>query len=202
MILVIGTKDSGKSAFAEQLAISINSRTSDCKNIAYIATMQALDDEAVTRIEKHRNQRAGKGFITFEEAYCVSSLIDTLEAAAIDTVLLECVSNLVGNVMHSDESRCVGKQENIRANASENVHEKFNFEENDIVKRIVADIGSLDDKIKNLIVVTNYFDISDEYDDETKKYISINNAVSDRLKEVSKQYALKTKGGFELYDND
>lgn len=182
MILVIGTNDSGKSAFAEQLAVSTNSSAGDCKSIAYIATMIPLDEDGEKRIKKHRNQRAGKGFVTFEEPYNVSSLMNVLVAEGFDTVLLECVSNLVGNVMHSDayKGKVVGE----------------------ITEKVIADICSFDEKIKNLIVVTNYFDMVDEYDDETKKYIRINNMVTDRLKELSKQYALKSEGGFELYDNN
>lgn len=187
MILVIGTNDSGKSAFAEQLAVSINSSAGDCKSIAYIATMIPLDEDGEKRIKKHRNQRAGKGFVTFEEPYNVSSLMNVLVAEEFDTVLLECVSNLVGNVMHSDAHR--------------GAHGVADFE-SEITEKVIADICSLDEKIKNLIVVTNYFDIVGEYDDETKKYIRINNMVTDRLKKLSKQYALKSEGGFELYDNN
>lgn len=202
MILVIGTNDSGKSAFAEQLAISINSSAGDCKSIAYIATMIPLDEDGEKRIKKHRNQRAGKGFVTFEEPYNVSSLMNVLVTEEFDTVLLECVSNLVGNVMHSDAYKDKAVEEDVmHGDAHKGAYGVTDFE-SEITEKVITDICLLDEKIKNLIVVTNYFDIVGEYDDETKKYIRINNTVTDRLKKLSKQYALKSEGGFELYDNN
>ena len=74
--LVYGGSGSGKSAFAEDLVCKTN-----YPNRYYLATMKSFDEEADRRIEKHRKQREGKGFI----------------------VLLECMSNLVANEMFTGE---------------------------------------------------------------------------------------------------
>ena len=59
IILCSGGARSGKSEFAEQLALSLKGRK------AYVATGQAFDDEMKDRIKKHQMRR-GKEWITFE----------------------------------------------------------------------------------------------------------------------------------------
>ena len=60
--LVTGGASSGKSAFAEQLALSLPGPH------VYAATMRHGDAETEARIERHRAMRAGKGFVTIELA--------------------------------------------------------------------------------------------------------------------------------------
>lgn len=91
-VLVTGGSGSGKSEFAENLAVQYGG------DKLYIATMKPYDDECVRRIERHRNMRAGKGFRTAE---CYGGL--TKESA--DTILLECVSNLTANIMFSENNK-------------------------------------------------------------------------------------------------
>ncbi len=62
MALVTGGAASGKSAFAEQLALSLPGPH------AYVATMRHGDGETEARIARHRDMRAGKGFVTIELA--------------------------------------------------------------------------------------------------------------------------------------
>ncbi len=59
--LVIGGSGSGKSAYAEGLLENFTGTK------YYLATLQAEDEEAVKKVEKHRMQRQGKGFITLEQ---------------------------------------------------------------------------------------------------------------------------------------
>ena len=56
--IVTGGSASGKSEYAESLAIS-----SDARQRFYIATMKPWDEEGHRRIQKHRAMRAGKGFV-------------------------------------------------------------------------------------------------------------------------------------------
>ena len=59
-ILVTGGAASGKSAFAEKRTCELgDTRT-------YIATMLVRGSEDAARVIKHQNERAGKGFTTFE----------------------------------------------------------------------------------------------------------------------------------------
>ncbi len=89
LILISGPNGSGKSRFAEALV----SRTAGPRY--YIATMEPQTEENRRRVEKHRAQRAGLGFTTLELPWGVGE-------AAVDrqsVVLLEDVSNLLGNLM-------------------------------------------------------------------------------------------------------
>jgi len=85
--LVIGGGGSGKSAFAESIAVSYSGKT------AYIATMEPYGEEGAKRIKRHREMRLGKGFDTIEQY----SFINEKTAKNYENVLLECVSNLVAN---------------------------------------------------------------------------------------------------------
>ena len=87
LTLVIGGAGSGKSAFAEALVCRLPGKK------LYLATMLPRGAEAQTRIEKHRAQRAGRGFETLERGL-------DMEHAAIPAgadILLEDLSNLLAN---------------------------------------------------------------------------------------------------------
>lgn len=87
--LVLGGARSGKSRFAESLARQHGGPRT------YIATAEPFDDEMRQRIARHRDQRAGDGWVTIES---------TLDPAAIlpreGLVLLDCVTVWLGNLMH------------------------------------------------------------------------------------------------------
>jgi adenosylcobinamide kinase/adenosylcobinamide-phosphate guanylyltransferase len=89
LTLVLGGARSGKSRFAENLARQHGGPRS------YIATAEAFDDEMRHRIAKHREQRAGDGWVTIES---------TLDPASVlprdGLVLLDCVTVWLGNLMH------------------------------------------------------------------------------------------------------
>jgi adenosylcobinamide kinase/adenosylcobinamide-phosphate guanylyltransferase len=92
-VLVLGPNNSGKSAYAEKLAASLSNGP-----LYYIATMIPYGDKGRARVEKHRKQREGLGFVTVEKPTCVSGI--PLPADA--TALLEDVSNLLGNTRHGE----------------------------------------------------------------------------------------------------
>ncbi|WP_409969946.1 bifunctional adenosylcobinamide kinase/adenosylcobinamide-phosphate guanylyltransferase [Bengtsoniella intestinalis] len=96
MIVVSGGSGSGKSAFAENLAVQRHPSP-----LQYIATMQVWDAECEARVARHREMRAGKGFATVE---CPSGL-DTLTLPTPCSVLLEDLPNLVANEFFSDQPR-------------------------------------------------------------------------------------------------
>jgi adenosylcobinamide kinase/adenosylcobinamide-phosphate guanylyltransferase len=77
IILVTGGARSGKSSFAEQLAVRLGERGT------YIATAQALDAEMAARVAQHRVQRDGAapGFwATAEEPLRLAELLEALDA--------------------------------------------------------------------------------------------------------------------------
>ena len=178
--LVIGTPDSGKSEYAEKLAM----KASNGESMAYIATMIPYGDEGQARVEKHKKLRAGKNFFTFEKPVAVDELVDDLKAAGLEVALLECVSNLVGNEIYSEANKEASDDE--------------------IVDLIVREILALGQDIRELIVVTNQFEEADDYDKETLRYIKITEAVNDALIGVVEKYHIKTNNGFRVvtYDKD
>lgn len=94
IIVVIGGSGSGKSEYAENLAVRINHH-----GLFYIATMCPFDDECKLRIKKHQAMRKEKNFDTIE---CYTGL-DRVKLEKQPTVLLECMSNLIANEMFSEK---------------------------------------------------------------------------------------------------
>ncbi|MBR2533048.1 MAG: bifunctional adenosylcobinamide kinase/adenosylcobinamide-phosphate guanylyltransferase [Lachnospiraceae bacterium] len=94
LILVTGGAASGKSEYAERLAVEHPGA-----KLWYAATMlhDPDDRETTLRIEKHRQRRAGAGFETIELPCGIERLIDIVHPG--DTVLLEDLSNLLANEM-------------------------------------------------------------------------------------------------------
>ena len=90
--LVIGGANSGKSAYAETLALRMSGKTAP----VYLATMHTSGTEAQARIAKHRRAREGKGFVTAE---CARSL-DTCALPEETCVLLEDLGNLCANELY------------------------------------------------------------------------------------------------------
>lgn len=92
--LVYGGSGSGKSEFAENLlSASANGKSP----LLYIATMFPGDGEARARIERHRFNRAHKGFTTMEVYTGLGGA--TFPRGA--SILLECLGNLMANEMFS-----------------------------------------------------------------------------------------------------
>ena len=160
--LIIGEPDSGKSALAEELAM----QTGDVKKY-YLATMEVSDEKAAERVKKHRRLREGKGFVTIERTTHVSDALGVIEPAEA-TVLLECVSNLVGNEMHVGPEQMALAKADLKRFANE----------------IAADILKLS-VVSNLILVTNEFWEKGDFDEETRLYVRLCSLVNERLKETA-----------------
>ena len=86
--LIIGPNNSGKSIYAENLAVQ-----NEDAPLIYLATMIPQTEENDQRIEKHKRQRAGKGFQTIEEPWNIHEI--SIPSDSI--VLLEDASNLLAN---------------------------------------------------------------------------------------------------------
>lgn len=91
-ILVIGGAASGKSEYAEALALLMPEPR------IYIATMMPLDNEDRMRIERHRMMRREKRFYTMERYINMKRLV----LPERGTVLLECLGNLTANELFSE----------------------------------------------------------------------------------------------------
>lgn len=87
LILISGENDSGKSVFAENLLAKCRGKH------YYIATMIPKTEDNFVRIEKHKKQRAGLGYVTLELPYSLTKQV--IEPDSV--LLLEDVSNLLAN---------------------------------------------------------------------------------------------------------
>lgn len=121
MILVTGGSKCGKSRYAESLFSGFDGIK------YYLATMQPYGDEARAAIERHRNMRENKGFLTVEQ------YVDILSADICtgSAVLLECLGNLLANEMFRENEII------------------------DCAEKIVDNILLLNRKTKLLVIVTN-----------------------------------------------
>lgn len=157
--LIIGYPDSGKSAMAEKMVTEI----SDPDERIYIATMIPYGDEGRERVERHRRLRAGKGFRTIESPYDICDAIAGLSKDGTVqlqdmTVLLECVSNLVANelfVRHTEPAEAID--------------------------RLYRDIRHLSEQVRNLVIVSNHYEIEESFDEETRMYSATLDELNDRL---------------------
>ena len=125
MVLLAGGSACGKSTFGEALCLrSERPRT-------YIATMKPYGAEELAKIDKHRAQRADKGFETIE---CYGGL-DEVRVPEGSVVLLECLGNLLSDECYDEQ---VGWQDAFAA-----------------AKRVERGVDALCEQCGQLIIVTN-----------------------------------------------
>jgi len=96
--LVTGGAGSGKSEYALTLAESLPGG----KEMYFIATAQALDDDMKSRIENHRKQR-GKHWKTVEEPVELAETLSRLDDPK-NVLLLDCLTLWTSNLQSMDEN--------------------------------------------------------------------------------------------------
>lgn len=89
-ILVLGGARSGKSRFAEGLAVGHAGRK------VYVATSEIIDDETRERVERHRLQR-GDLWVTREVPLHLPAALQEDED---DFILVECLTVWINNLMY------------------------------------------------------------------------------------------------------
>ncbi len=92
-VLVLGGARSGKSAFAEQLAVACGPA------VLYVATASASDTEMAERIAQHRAQRPAT-WLTLESTVDLAASIAS--GPEVRTVLVEDLTLLLSNHMQRD----------------------------------------------------------------------------------------------------
>lgn len=92
--LITGGAGSGKSAFAEDIAVQLGGTP-----LIYFATMVAYDGECHEKIQRHREQRAGKGFQTVEGWQA----LQTMPLSPKTTILVEDLPNWASNLCFGQE---------------------------------------------------------------------------------------------------
>lgn len=150
-ILIVGGAGSGKSQYAEQLACDLGTGGP----LIYLATMSARDPESVERIQKHRLQRAGKGFETLERPKDLAGV--TLPSSS--TVLLEDLGNLAANELFSQGADSISALQKMEAGAAH-----------------------LERKARHLVVVGSaLFSDGCQYDGGTQAYLELLSRLQNQL---------------------
>ena len=153
-VLIIGYPYSGKSELAENMVMDMASPGER----VYLATMIPCGDEGAARIERHRKMREGKGFETVEAPFDIASAIEEKGGCTDRTVLLECLSNLAANELFE-------RHESADAAAD----------------KIVSDIARLKELVRDLVIVSNHYEIKEDFDEETVMYAKTLDELNSRI---------------------
>ena len=94
--LVIGGARSGKSSFAQELAISHGGK------VLFCATAEALDDEMKDRIETHRKSRP-QDWDTLEAPRNIGMALQKT-ASNYEVVIIDCITLLVANCLGDNDN--------------------------------------------------------------------------------------------------
>ncbi|GLB30411.1 adenosylcobinamide kinase/adenosylcobinamide phosphate guanyltransferase [Lacrimispora amygdalina] len=152
--LIIGGSGSGKSEYAEDLAVSFGGSR------IYIATMKPWDEECANRILRHRKMREKKQFETVE---CYRSLKKLIFKKRPSVVLLECMSNLVSNELFG-----LWEEGDIPV-----------LDKNTAAAEIAEGIINLERQTDHLVIVTNdVFSDGDHYSSQTNEYRKVLGSVN------------------------
>lgn len=182
LYLIAGGSGSGKSEYAENLAVQLfrdstreqnmlatSKKSKSCEScqtgtLYYVATMHSYDEESVQRIERHQTQRAGKGFTTIE----CDVMLERMNAGVRDIILLEDLSNLLANEMYLESGR-------IKARNDDDVFCQLE-------QAVFHPVMQLEKSAACVIIVTNeIFSDGLEYDGETKLYMNLLGNLNQRL---------------------
>ena len=146
-ILITGGARSGKSTYAEKLAIEISPK------VLYVATSIPFDEEMKERVKKHRERRPSN-WDTFE-GYKDLKDIFVDQNLDFDVVLLDCITIMVTNLLLEKTG------ENIESFSEQ----ELSHIEGEILKEVADFLDAAEETTKTIILVTNEvgFGIVPEY---------------------------------------
>lgn len=155
MIFVYGGVSSGKSAFAENMALTFPFPK------IYLATMKIRQEADRERVKKHLKLREGKGFRTIEQSKDFSNLDFIGWELGESLILLENTSNILNEILFEDYDFTHPKR----------------IDEDVVFHRMVQEIQILEHRCQELIIVSDdiaysRYDI-DIYGYETQVFIRI-----------------------------
>ena len=123
IILITGGARSGKSTYAEQLALSLSAQP------VYLATAHVWDDEFKQRVKHHQERRRAHAWINIEEEQYLSRHNVAGQVVLIDCVTLWCTNYFYHLNANIEETLAAVKQEFDRFTAQ---HATFIFVTNEI----------------------------------------------------------------------
>lgn len=128
--LILGGARSGKSNYAENLAIQSN------KKLVYIATATVHDDEMRLRVNQHKKDRESQQWISIEEPLSLAQALQE-NATAETVVLVDCLTMWLNNLLaDSDKTRLQAELSNL-LNCLENLQGEVIFVSNEVGMGIV-----------------------------------------------------------------
>lgn len=156
MIFITGGSGSGKSEYAEKRAVELGN------DPVYIATMPVFSEEDKKKVERHHKLRKGKGFDTLERPGRLTDI-----PSGPDTILLECMSTHVANILFGDD-------------------ELGRVNDEDIIFFIRSEIDSLINRTGDTVIVSAEVAMDGcIYDEETEKYIRILTKINSYLADIA-----------------
>ncbi len=102
IVFILGGARSGKSRFAELLALQMIGNAGYKGTIAYIATGEGLDEEFSERIRHHRKRRT-KEFETYEESVYIAGQLNKL-IENHNIFILDCLTTWLGNLFNKRDN--------------------------------------------------------------------------------------------------
>ncbi len=168
--LILGKPNSGKSETAEQLAAEL----SEGGPKLYIATMIPYGKEGEERVKRHQGMREGKGFLTAEWPGELITHVVGYGDLSKTTCLLECLSNLAGNEMHSSENQGLSME--------------------GLARRILEEVLFLCSRAGHTVIVSNRFFEEEGMDEETVEYVRLTARLNERLREYVDRVVDLTEG--------
>lgn len=150
LVFISGGVRSGKSTLGEKFVNELAKG-----NKVYLATARPNDEEMRRRIRKHQKDREPKEFITKEQSENIGEIVTELKSS--DTVLMDCLGNLVANEMFRD------------------YHSEYtNQMETEISEKIFTEITAVNSAVENLIIISNeVFSSGITYDPATEAYLEV-----------------------------
>lgn len=134
---ITGGVRSGKSSFAEKIAMDMASQTNG--TLHYIATAQSTDHEMEQRIKKHRRDRQESGYVW--KTWEIENNVGTLSSQFVkkDIILLDCLTTWLSNELFAYETDDIGIE----------LHKKKVFQ------TILDGLLALQENSQHLILVSN-----------------------------------------------
>ena len=155
--LIIGGAASGKSEYAERMALEGPGAR------VYLATMRK-SDSAKARIKKHVFRRQDMGLITMEDP-CLD--LSGWRGLSTGVILLEDLPNLLANRMFRPDFD--GSSDGFWKNGSADMKMNMSL----LIQALITDIQSLAGHTEQLIIVSgNLFEDGKEYDEMTELYLA------------------------------